>query len=261
VADERLRLLERQAACDPIRSAELLVARMRRGDLTLDRVELAAWCGDPAARAAVSDCDGIWTVSWERGTWWGKDSSPHTWLTVIEWAKGIERWGYEAAVRATVAAARVALAAWESGEETCCCGSTMRGHGWGDGHAFTHACTYYTQDQPEGLFPCECFSPNPRLACEAAEAWIKAPSRVRLLAWYDARDRALPSNDEDMRLWLPWPDYPGASDPPRDGNRSPSDLAADMRIDSADAFVGGGLVVAAAGAALTSWALSSERTS
>jgi hypothetical protein len=256
VADERLRLLERAASTgDPSARAELLNARLRAGAITLERLELAAWCGDPAARAAVSDCDGIWTVSWERGTWWGKDSSPHTWLTVIEWAKGIERWGYEAAVRATVAAARVALTTWERLAVDSAVTLVA------DGKRLPSAWDV-TTDEWRTKALTRTGNIWPRRALEAAEAWVAAPSNERLLAWYDARSRGAAIDiEEELRLWLPWPDYPGASDPPRDGNRSPSDLAADMRIDAADAFVGGGLVVATAGAALTAWALSSECTS
>ena len=54
MADVRLRDLERAASTgDPSARAELLNARLRVGTLDRQRVELAAFCGDEAARLVV----------------------------------------------------------------------------------------------------------------------------------------------------------------------------------------------------------------
>jgi hypothetical protein len=51
---ERRRLDRESAAGDPDARARLLVARLRAGDLTRERLTLAAMLGDPAARAALA---------------------------------------------------------------------------------------------------------------------------------------------------------------------------------------------------------------
>jgi hypothetical protein len=233
VSDTRLRALERAAQDDPSRSAELLVARMRRGNLTLDRVELAAWCGDPAARAAVSDCDGVWHVSWEAGTWWGRESSPDTWLDLEPWLRGLARWGADVLVRAAVAAARVA---WVHYVEGVGAGST-----------------HY-----EG---CSCCTPP--IAIDAAEAWLACPCARHA----SEAERLGPGRVGPRRRWCTSVGQAiAAIDQSR---RSPrlealSEVAADYAreaIEGSAAIAGEARVLDAIRSSLTAWALSSERTS
>lgn len=66
-----------------------LVARVRAGDLTLDRVRLAAHAGDASARAAAD--------------------APAPPRGLSDWVAGFERWGAEATARVALAAARSAL--------------------------------------------------------------------------------------------------------------------------------------------------------
>jgi len=53
VTDRDLRQLERASHGDPDAEARLLHARLRAGTLTRARLEVAAYCGDPAARTLV----------------------------------------------------------------------------------------------------------------------------------------------------------------------------------------------------------------
>ena len=72
-----------------------LLERVRAGDLTQERLELAAYCGGPGAQLAL-------------GT---KVATPP--VDVVTWARGLSRWGKEAGVRAAVAAARYRLPDWQ----------------------------------------------------------------------------------------------------------------------------------------------------
>jgi len=76
------------------------------------------------------------------------------------WARALSRWGQAVHVRAAVAAARVALPAWRSYHDPG-----------------TH---------------------RPRLAIEAAEAWLADPCEERLRAWQQAMTHRTP-------LWTPFP--------------------------------------------------------
>jgi hypothetical protein len=148
VSDAALRSLAREAQRDPSARVAYLRARLRAdekcgecgglrnrfvqpplllteacpacagtGLLWLPRVQLAAYLGDEAARAAL----GCTCVSWERdGVRNHADScaghGPR--LPLADWARGLARWGRMAAVRAAVAGARVALAHREAGLTT-----------------------------------------------------------------------------------------------------------------------------------------------
>jgi hypothetical protein len=115
VADERLRALERAAQDDPSRSAELLVARMRRGDLTRERVELAAYCGHEAARLVVDPDHRVGTYFHLPPT----ADRPHgihgDGVPLRDTVSDLARWGASVLVRASVAAARAAYARWALG--------------------------------------------------------------------------------------------------------------------------------------------------
>ncbi len=94
MADLGLRELERrwQASGSPDDEARWLVARVRRGELDLGRVELAACCDHLAAAQALHAL--------------GLAPSPTSWVT------DVRRWGDDVCVRATLAAARRALPVW-----------------------------------------------------------------------------------------------------------------------------------------------------
>jgi hypothetical protein len=162
---------------------------------------------------------------------------------LARWVAGLPRWhtlgpvAWWVPVRAASAAARVALARWERDEETCCCGSSARGHSWGDGHTFTHACAYYTQDQPEGISPCECASPNPRRAVDAVDAWLACPCTAHWNAKHVAYVEA------GHLEWLPAP----AAERAIESIQPAADLAGEARVRDAIRT------------ALTTWALGDHR--
>jgi hypothetical protein len=93
VTDDRLRRLEREAAqsTDPVLEARRLRELLRAGKLPVERLELAAWLGHAPAREALDP---------------GAPGSPEEFA---EWARGLERFGREACVRAFVAGARASL--------------------------------------------------------------------------------------------------------------------------------------------------------
>ncbi len=93
MSDARLRTLERAAAAgDAAAAVELLRAKVRRGQLTAERVELAAYLGHSAARLAAP----------------GVPAQP---TSPTRWVEELRRWGWPAALRAALAAAR-----WAWGE-------------------------------------------------------------------------------------------------------------------------------------------------
>jgi hypothetical protein len=86
VTDERLRDLERQADSSVEARARLLVERVRAGDLAADRLLLAAYLGDEAARLAAEG------ERWEPPTG-----------GLREWLGGLVRFGKEPRVRTALA--------------------------------------------------------------------------------------------------------------------------------------------------------------
>lgn len=91
MADQRLRALEREAARgDEVAAARLLSERLRRGDLTAERLRLAGYLGDSTARLAL-----------------GPDV--HEDQDVSAWTRGFDAWGAEVALRGVLALARAAL--------------------------------------------------------------------------------------------------------------------------------------------------------
>jgi hypothetical protein len=107
--DERLAELRRRAEQDPSLRPQLLAARVRAGELTRDRLELAAYAGDPAARLVVGVGVvpvpiGPHDVSGVAGDWPSVDSAP-----IDHWVRGLRnRWEPELVVRAAFAAALAA---------------------------------------------------------------------------------------------------------------------------------------------------------
>ena len=88
--DVNLRDLERrwQASCSPEEEAALLMGLCRSGQLTRDRIELIAHCGNPGAIAVIG--------------------APPT-RVLQDWCRTFAVWGREAAVRVLVAAIAPAL--------------------------------------------------------------------------------------------------------------------------------------------------------
>lgn len=88
MTDERLRQLERGGE-----RARVLVERLRAGTLTIERLELAAYCGDHDARQVAATGE--------------PEEDFH------EFAHGLERWGVDVRRRAALAVARRIVGSWE----------------------------------------------------------------------------------------------------------------------------------------------------
>jgi hypothetical protein len=92
--DERIRLIERAAAAgDHLARLRLLAERHRAGQLSVDQLRLAAHCGDAAARELV-----------------GVGAFDHP--SMKHWFLALAPYGKLAAVRAAVAATRIAVPFW-----------------------------------------------------------------------------------------------------------------------------------------------------
>jgi hypothetical protein len=98
MSDQKLRDLERRfkETGSPDDEAAWLLERVRVGDLTRERLELAAYCGHEGARRAV-----------------GIDTVPHP-ENLKDWHEGLRRWGVEIQVRGGSIAARRAMSLWEA---------------------------------------------------------------------------------------------------------------------------------------------------
>lgn len=95
MADERLRDLERQATQGaPHAQARLLLERVRVGELDLEMLMLAAYCGDEASQEALKE-----EVA--------EVVAPSN-LVSIEWFETLERWDEETMVRGAIVAASLA---------------------------------------------------------------------------------------------------------------------------------------------------------
>jgi hypothetical protein len=142
------------------------------------RVELAAYCGDEAPRAALG---GGWLARdfktidrADARVWWGtSDGDKWRIFDLGGFAQNLSRWadvGPHAGwvlVLASVAAARVALAPWEQ---------SKAGSGPNAGHADTHSDAPDEPPWPQSILDCpECTNHAPRRAIEAAEKWLACP--------------------------------------------------------------------------------------
>ena len=171
---ETLRALERQAEVSGsvADAARVLAERLRRGTLTQERVELAAYVGDEAARL-VAGCacasagdEYAWACWCDHG------------LALAPWARGLSRWGEAACVRVVVAAGRVA---WSS---SCRC--------------LTHNTALHS-GQCSAHFG----------ALDAAQAWIDCPCEEHRALWIEARALiqrvwvAGPADGHTPIVWLP----------------------------------------------------------
>jgi hypothetical protein len=119
MSDTRLRELERAAAAGDLEAhGRLLQERVRQGSLDPERIELLAYCFWPPAWAALG---------WEPHGWSGNPAESsrsrlfkrtgqeglyQIYARFRRWAHGLKRWGYEAAARVGVAAARHRWPSW-----------------------------------------------------------------------------------------------------------------------------------------------------
>lgn len=99
MSDERLRNLERRwkETGSVEDEAAFLLERVRAGDLTQERLELAAYCGLEGARAAVPGYSDPW---------------PPVDGQIWAWTEGVGAWGDVTLARAGVAALRLAEGFW-----------------------------------------------------------------------------------------------------------------------------------------------------
>lgn len=113
MSDQDLRALERRArATGHVDDAAAhLRARVRRGDLSPERLNLAAYAGDPAARAALGR-EAYWLAV--RAVDHGDVSGEGDVLDLERWVRGLGRWGREVQQRAALAAARAAESRWRA---------------------------------------------------------------------------------------------------------------------------------------------------
>lgn len=96
MSDERARALERawRRSGSVADEAAFLRERLRAGEVSLDRLQLAAHLAHPAARAACA----------------ATREPPED---LLGWVGGLEGWGHEVLVRASLAAARLVLPVYE----------------------------------------------------------------------------------------------------------------------------------------------------
>lgn len=169
MTDHRSRLLEKAArqGLDPASGAAHLAARLRAGTLTLERVQLAAFCLDEAATLALGWPGGgeVWSARGWRGNY---DGDLSAWVYDLgTWADvgPVPGW---VLVRAQAASARAVVAAMHARKE------------------------------PTGL--------DVLLALESAEAWLDEPgAQARSQAvvdWSNAWGEGWPGGPH-ANLWLP----------------------------------------------------------
>lgn len=253
MSDLRLRQLAREARACPSAETEsaLLRERLRTGELSLERLELAAYCGHEGAIDFVShetslgdlltecftDDARVLADEWANTVMVQLSGSPLRLMPLGLWVSGLSRWGPSVLHLASVAAAKVALV--EEGRRrgiTCMCGGSIYGC---DGHNFTHMCDYHGVE-------CSCpVEPSQWLteAVSAAEKWLGMGLHVSDHAGYEtqgAYDEAW-SRAHRMAPWLPAP--------------WASDGARQTEIAGSAALAGQAATRAAIQSALISWAL------
>lgn len=179
MTDQRLQALSRAARLDPAREPELLRERVRAGDLTPERLELAAYCGHEAARKAAGHgcCP--------RHQALGRDPQEGALARLLcsesplsvhdplpAWVRGLSRWGAETQVRAAVAACEAAWGEWKGSRYCLCMGSNI--------------------NPPWRLCP-NCggtgdHDPRPRYALHAARGWLVCPCEGHRIACREIHD-------------------------------------------------------------------------
>ncbi len=159
MSDHSLRALERRARATGHvdDQAAHLRARVRSGDLTQERLEFAAYCGDTGARLVVWPAMPDWVTP--DHVFKGEDRFGRAWenTTLGGWVAGLGAFGSlisaTALVRAAVAAARAALVVWE---------------------ALPTTASYDADMEPVGTYP--------RRAVQAAETWLACPCASHVTA-------------------------------------------------------------------------------
>lgn len=189
MSDAEIRDAQRRAASGILQDeVRALSWRIRAAQLSMDKVELAAFCGSRAALAIVGDKHlSLWVPmpfeSWVRVllSKWGDSGPVPGWVSVM----------------ASISAARVALPEWEKGELTCRCGSRARDHERA-GHEFSHMCD---GDTPS---TCECVGyRNPARVIYLADMWLSEHPIHRESAIEAWRQAWFEREWSDAR-WLPW---------------------------------------------------------
>jgi len=114
MTDKKLRKLERLSLTgDPQAKAQLLIERLRLEQLTIDDINLAAYCGDEAARIIAPDpgWDTLIVTFKEEPidvTWLTSDNWP-----LVKWSCGLTRWGPRTLVKAMVIVGELIIHKWE----------------------------------------------------------------------------------------------------------------------------------------------------
>lgn len=248
MTDQRLRRLEREVAASPSPESEaaLLRERLRAGTLSLERLELAAYCGHEAALAIVprphgapSDCglchghpDGILVMHTATSGLppWSREPCSHE---LRPWVRGLALWGHKVMTRASVAAARCALPVW--------CDITRLSRRRGlhtEREAKEGVCTRCTKGDPGFGLPGD--------AIVAAERWIRSDWSA---SDHDSYGVGREWDEAWSRCWrqAAWTPAPWASDGARE-----------TEITGSAALAGEAPVRAAIQSALISWALGSK---
>lgn len=107
MTDSALRQAERAWRRSGAPSDEItyLAARLRTGQISRDRLDLAAYCGHVGAQQLLAGEMSWWVVYNAHG----HRVSPHIPGFDDAWVRGLVRWGHEVTVRASVAAAWTAF--------------------------------------------------------------------------------------------------------------------------------------------------------
>ncbi len=182
--DRVLRQTERLRDGNPITESAYLIARLRSGTLTTDKVSLMAYCGDEAARVINGPLPWEANVNPALNHWSLRDWTYHLW-------DRSRCWPGEVLLRASVAAAE---AVWQAGEETCDCYGYHDGQVW-DPHPNSH------HDGTDGSA-----SDAQRAAISAIRSWLACPCEDHKQAWFSA----IPAEDTEFggvftKPWLPIP--------------------------------------------------------
>ena len=163
--DAHQRRLQRADPGDRAARARVLQDRLRRGELTPERVSLLAYLGDHAARELAPQ-------------------APEAPETLEAWVEGLREWGRLPLVRALAAAARATLPAAEAERRPCqTCGNygqvqvrVDQTFDW-EPCPSCGSCAICHGERAIGdpSLPCpQCVDPTARRLVEALEAWVEA---------------------------------------------------------------------------------------
>lgn len=112
MTDTTLRALERAASTgDDETRARWLIARIRAGTLTLDRVGLAAYAGNKAAQLACGCCCDRSIIN-RRIDCWAHSADQFSPVCSVRWIYELACWGLDVVVRVALVVAREVLGDW-----------------------------------------------------------------------------------------------------------------------------------------------------